>query len=498
VASVIATTSRIQKNRPRKLTNSLNPLAIERAIKASQDTDTDGSSLRTRTPTVPSFAPSDRSASNEASPPSSASSTPRLPSSRSPKSSPDIQLQDAVLTARLATSSTPQVSSCCKPKATSQESERIKPQSGNCCNGNAKETPKPVQSVRSGCSHPRQPNLGSMFPQMNGQPAIGQPYTNFPHFQQHGPYNGQQYSMNPGFNYPMPGNMGIDIPLGFTTPIYNHMASGYQQSPSTPMAPAGSGTGHTGTHPSDHNCHCGDSCSCFGCAAHPHNATMTEYIRVMHQYMSTGGFGAMPPPTYDLPSYPHHPGFGAETASNLAYNMHSPTTTNFVPFGTGPMAFQANMNTTMGVPHTPLNAPNPWQQTHTPTQVHDLTSTDAYFNQANTQPEWSGQLKQEESASSPAFADSPSDGKDEDSATLSPSTYLWQEIVLPGCNDATGTCQCGEGCDCVGCLTHGGHNGVSFEVPVTTEQDAFSNFIPSNENGHGERFMIGAFSEAPT
>lgn len=49
-------------------------------------------------------------------------------------------------------------------------------------------------------------------------------------------------------------------------------------------------------------------------------------------------------------------------------------------------------------------------------------------------------------------------------------------MVLPGCNDATGTCQCGDGCECVGCLTHGGHNGIALETPGMTEHEAFPAF----------------------
>ncbi|EON64098.1 hypothetical protein W97_03328 [Coniosporium apollinis CBS 100218] len=47
---------------------------------------------------------------------------------------------------------------------------------------------------------------------------------------------------------------------------------------------------------------------------------------------------------------------------------------------------------------------------------------------------------------------------------LSPTSFFFNELVL-GCSDATGLCQCGDGCTCVGCLTHGGHNGVPLEPP---------------------------------
>lgn len=52
----------------------------------------------------------------------------------------------------------------------------------------------------------------------------------------------------------------------------------------------------------------------------------------------------------------------------------------------------------------------------------------------------------------------PESPSDDDASTLSPSSFLLQQFTLPGCNDVTGTCACGDGCECPGCLTHSGHN----------------------------------------
>lgn len=51
---------------------------------------------------------------------------------------------------------------------------------------------------------------------------------------------------------------------------------------------------------------------------------------------------------------------------------------------------------------------------------------------------------------------------------MQPSEYYEVEypVPLPGsCSDMTGTCQCGNDCSCVGCLTHSGHNGMPLEAP---------------------------------
>ncbi|KAF2789480.1 hypothetical protein K505DRAFT_352564 [Melanomma pulvis-pyrius CBS 109.77] len=499
ISSLAGASSRVQKPRARKLTNSITPSSLEKAIKASQDIELDSSSLLASTPTNPSFAPSERSASNEASAPSSASSTPRiLPSpSRKQSYSSDFRLSNASLSSdsRPATSNSEQISDCCKPKP-----EPVQQQGGSCCSNKTREPPKIVPAKRSCCSGSNQQNQPDIIAQ-NQQSNAGQNFGNFPLLQQQNQYFNAPYGvMSPGFNYNMSANMGTPIPFGFNTPIYNHMAGGYQQHAQLPNLPMHNGVHHAGTHSTEHNCHCGDGCSCFGCAAHPNNATMTEYIRVMHQYMSTGGFGAMPPPTYDMPSHPHHPGFGAEAAHTVNYSTNqSPV---IPPVSIGQISFPAHTTPVMSIPDTPVDMSASWRQDTTPASNQTPPATDAqYFGPANNTQETPLSLKQEASAPSPAtgFADSPADGKDEDTPTLSPSSYFWQELVLPGCNDATGTCQCGDGCECVGCLTHGGHNGVPLEAPATNGLEAFTHFLGDNTaNGAGTcNYEEGPFTVPP-
>jgi hypothetical protein len=390
----------------------------------------------------------------------------------------------SITESRPTTSQGKTTSSCCQPKP-------VKPQAASCCS--AKEPPKPVEpekSCCSGCAPTQTPQ--PQFPHHGTMPLPGHHLANFPQYS--GPF--QQTS----FNMPSHGHnfMPMAPPFNFNTPIYNHMASVYQPSMSMPMTPIAS---HAGTHATEHNCHCGDSCSCFGCAAHPNNATMIEYIRSMHQYMSTGQFGTVPPPTYDLPAYPHQAGFGAE--ANLAYNPGSPA--NFL--STGQMSFQANINTALSMPHTPLPMSSPWPHTDSmqqpPAQVA-LANAQQFYGLSHTaaptqvQQEPTVSLKTEDSIRSPTFAESPSDGVPEETETLSPSSYFWQEMVLPGCNDATGTCQCGDGCTCVGCLTHGGHDGVHLNNSASTEVESFQDFITPTDAIGNESNRFSSFADSPT
>jgi hypothetical protein len=295
--------------------------------------------------------------------------------------------------------------------------------------------------------------------------------------------------------------MGIGLPFHFSTPIYNHMASSYPQSPSMPISPLHHGANIAGNPAPEHNCHCGPSCSCFGCAAHPSNATTTEYIRNMAEFMGTGGFGSRPTINYDIPLYPHHPGYGAEAAYNMSY---SGLAQNYPMFGPVQMSLQPDMSMDLGLAHPPVNAVNSWEHPEPQTSIHDPSSTaTSYFSPVQDSESMPLQVKTEEAISSPKIQgeDSPEEGKDEDTPTLSPSTYVWQEIELqlPGCNDPTGTCQCGDGCACVGCLTHGGHNGVPLNSPPPPEQDLFSDFVAGSEYGlRGSNAMNGSSSVTPT
>jgi hypothetical protein len=451
-----------QKPRPRKSTaTNFNTAVLEKAIKAAQDGETDSSSHLTRTPT---------SESNYASNPSSASSTPRLAPLQ--KDVDPLIAQPSAPASRPASSQG--VSSCCKPKP-------VPPQSGSCCSSKAVPPPQPAPPKKSCCggSAPAQLTQADM-----PQPHIQQNYSQLiPHLPQYPPqFQKPPYGMDhTGNNF-----MHTQPPFNFNTPIYNHMGSAYQPPVSTHMAPM---TGHPTHHSPEHNCHCGDSCSCFGCAAHPSNATMIEYVRSMHEFMSTGHFGTMPTPTYDIPSYPPQPRFGA---ANVGL---SPMPTPYLP--ANQMNYQPGMNA-MNMQHPPMSLPGAWPQTPTsgPVATTYFENNAASSNPAIAQSrESSTPLKTEEQAHSPTFTDSSSEGKEEDNVTLSPSAYLWQEMVLPGCNDETGTCQCGDGCECVGCLTHGGHNGVPLQLMEGNAQDRFMGMATTADDTSNQ---FPDFTTAPT
>lgn len=428
--ATIAGNSRVQKNR-RKST-AISSTTLERAIRAGQDAETDTSSI-TRTPT-------ERSDSIDASPLSSASSTPRLLPTQKES-----------------------VSSCCKPKPLPAPVKQ-----SSCCSSKTKPPPDPAPA-KSCCSgsktqptqQPHQPQLFSQFGQQFQFPI--QPQIQIPQYQ----------SMQ------APTASHTQLPFGLGAPIYNHAAAAYQQQNMVPVSPIVGGqlashpTGpHLNRHVPEHNCHCGDSCSCFGCAAHPNNATMMEYIRLMAEFQYSGSFGAMSPPLYDMPTYPHHPGFGAEVNQSLGFPVMSPAMSPTTPTQ---MSFTPSLNMTM-LARTPMVTSPSWQQSIvTPSIAQDVQVMEP-SNYTAAEPSKPEVYTKSEDVATPSPAESPAESKDEDTPTLSPSTFFWNEMVMPSCNDATGTCQCGDGCACVGCLTHGGHNGVQLEAPALADNAEFSEF----------------------
>jgi len=430
-AASVAGNSRIQKNTRRSTV--VNAFSLEKALQIGQDAETDTSSTA-RTPT-------EGTPSNEASPPSSVSSTPRvLPEQKK------------------------LVSSCCKPKSPPPPSVP----KANCCSSKANPQPQsqqPPEQAKPCCSGS---NTSATTPP--------QPPPTYQHFGQQFHFQTQSQVQNLQFhNFQSHIPSPALCPFGLGVPIYNHAAAAYQQHGPVPMSSIPQPSGPHFQRAPEHNCHCGESCSCFGCAAHPNNATMMEYVRLMAQFQYTGGFGAMSPPLYDMPTYPHHPGFGAEAnqaidCRTMAQAMMTPTPTQLgFPPGMG-MQFMGS---------APMPHSGSWQQ--------PPLSTTAMSEPQPLEPgEYTlaspveGQISQtgQDAAETPA-ANSPSDGsREEDTPTLSPSSYFWNEMTLPSCSDATGTCQCGDGCACVGCITHGGHNGLQLEDASPGEHEALSEFAP--------------------
>ena len=455
----------------------MNAAALEKAATTSQLAE----SSTTASTSVPSLAPSEEGMSNGTSAPSSASSTPRFRAS--PPRRPSVDAS-----ARVEQSFSRESRQCCKPALIRRESPPTeRPKNGSCCGSKGKRVSHEAPPGKSCCS-------SSHFddqPEETGWTNVQQdPFatlsvnnqilSNRPPVADHAAFSPME-DIAPGAP-PFRGNiiahpgMVTHFPPG--TPIYNHTSLAYYHCPSL-LQSAPNTAGHTNA---EHSCHCGDTCACFGCAAHPHNSTMTEYLRLMDQYMRTGAMGVGPVPMYDAPSYLHHPAYASQGLQQMAFEPSPPPRAQH---STGHTPYSTHNDMVMGVHHQ-ASAGNMWPSA----PLSGLGPTPA-LDRLRLDTSGSSALKQEKStvaAAHPAglVQESPTDiHGSEDAPTLSPSTYIWQELVLPGCSDETGTCQCGEGCDCVGCLTHGGHTGIALDRTVSTGSNDFEPVLDHGGSTNG-------------
>ncbi|KAF3398526.1 Protein GRISEA [Penicillium rolfsii] len=190
-----------------------------------------------------------------------------------------------------------------------------------------------------------------------------------------------------------------------------------------------------------HDCSCGDDCQCLGCAAHPFNNTTRQHVQEMGVMMTFNGDDPTP-----------------EAMANT-YN---------------PPSFTNNAAT------TPMNFFMP----QTPSMDHGVhqSSFEPYSDPNSTIP--SGY-------SSPIPA-----GHHFNQQLMHPSEYYTIEypVGIPSaCSDVTGSCQCGNDCSCVGCLTHSGHNGVALDPPIPDAPVA-----NSTENGHSSHETPTMTAGSPT
>lgn len=169
-----------------------------------------------------------------------------------------------------------------------------------------------------------------------------------------------------------------------------------------------------------HNCNCGSGCECLGCAAHPFNATTRSHVQSLGAIIAHGEHDSMsnnhPSPSYNLP--PSH-SFPAHNNAPILPRGYNPNTSSNIPAST----------LTAHQPAITAGPSSPWSP-------------------------------------------SPGNGVGEQQIPFLSSEYYTMEIPMdaPGlaasCTDVSGSCQCGDECACIGCLTHTGHNGIALDVPA--------------------------------
>jgi hypothetical protein len=217
-------------------------------------------------------------------------------------------------------------------------------------------------------------------------------------------------------------------------------------------------------------CECGDSCECFACMQHPKNRTTLGYVRYHNDLFMREA---------QVPQL----GFG-DSQVNYQLTTHVQYTQQFAaPFGPAPVigdqsvpwpdapnqfaheqfqfqprpeALASNPEAAYmspGRPFTPAYAQEP-----APAPSSPAAALEPMQQQQQTQP----QRHQQTAGSATAAGDADAHADDSGySPTLSPSAFMLHQYTLPGCDNFYGTCLCGDGCACDGCLTHSGHDGYA-------------------------------------
>lgn len=193
-----------------------------------------------------------------------------------------------------------------------------------------------------------------------------------------------------------------------------------------------------------HACNCGPGCDCLGCATHPFNRRTVEYVKEIQQFMEGD----------------HHPHSSHNRTHSRAFSQQLSQTQSPQQSGFG--------NT------IPISPP-----AHSPT-----TTMDAFNNKnititttpilVNSSPSRNGLNQEEHSAHQLSPSPSQDDengvggtpGGTDNGGELSPSGFFYVDYPFGTCAQTETGCKCGEGCTCVGCLTHGGHDGVVLEANV--------------------------------
>ncbi|KAJ9202003.1 hypothetical protein DTO021D3_6366 [Paecilomyces variotii] len=303
--------------------------------------------------------------------------------------------------------------SCCSKE---QQPLPLVEKKGSCCGGTvpeATEEPKP----KSCCSSkpkaaPPGTDSGNPFPPWHQFPSGN--HLLHQNLQFSPPYIQSPVYMN-GYHVP---NSAAANPVSFvpsTMQWSNTFGPSMQQS-FAGSVPYGNMAPPAVLDASKHECSCGDDCQCLGCASHPFNNTTRQHIQEMGYMMTIGEEGQSPD---GLDGSRQSPVSGTMSPTLFGYPETAEGTTSLAGGCCGKAA---------------QNVP---EQGHPSHFDYGLSAQNSSHYDAGQH-------------------------------LMQPSEYYEVEypVPLPGsCSDMTGTCQCGNDCSCVGCLTHSGHNGMPLEAP---------------------------------
>ena len=303
-------------------------------------------------------------------------------------------------------------SSCCSSKPPPQPVAQTN--GGSCCSGKSSAPSVPMASQHFQAQQPRAEqshwnptsHLNMSMPQTPWQTSVPSTPTSYM------PSFGMQEQQSSGYYL---NGFSSQVPTPQYSDLMNGLGISQSQSPMAPFAPAQIHYPHeskpAGESCSD--CKCGDECQCLGCAAHPFNVTTRQHVQQMGVMM-----------TFDD---------GEHTPESVAKSYQ----TQSFPSITAPPPMNFFMQQTPSMDHAVNN-----------------NAFDPYSDP---------------NSAIPSGYSSPLPGHPLNQQLMHPSEYYTLEypVGIPStCSDVTGSCQCGNDCSCVGCLTHSGHNGVPLDTSI--------------------------------
>ena len=161
-------------------------------------------------------------------------------------------------------------------------------------------------------------------------------------------------------------------------------------------------------HRADPKCDCGPGCQCVYCSIHPYNEPTRERVRELASIIATDSDSS--PESRPQSQY-------GEPFMDLS-GMYPVMQQGLHPQN-GVLAANSNVQETLSQP---------------------TSQSDIFLGSMNKLP------------TSPTVSTSNDDSDN--------SFQTMEFSVRPWCHDQSGTCMCGDECDCLGCVTHSGHNGI--------------------------------------
>lgn len=455
--NTISQSNRVQKSRQRKSSIQVSAESLERAL-------SDGQDARVSTPSKSVMTPS------MTSPPSQEQSVQASPAAVSQPVSccaPAVKEETLDLKARRVSEpkkeatqvvkldQIPPAKSCCSTKA-----PQVKPPSA----------PAPAQAG-SCCASKSQPNVQSAAPHSNGgpKPSDLQLEPSFTMIQERappwGPVPAQQEPTPPQFNH-------MQAPMGHGCMSGQLPFQGQVQQQMTPMDNFQTEplltNGNVPHFDLTEICACGDGCQCLGCATHPYNDATREHFLKLGSWMATDRPGDSPSSSGQFS--PSNGQFSPRASQNGFGGQHSDLNGGANGFGAQHSDVNGGANG-FGAHHSDVNgganghAYNGVQPTN---MIFSNSNGGGYVQNGHTQFYSNGnnvtpvQLHGEYFPSAPnEFFAGPSQWQQ---SMIPQDAYTTVEypIAYP-CDNKFGNCLCGDDCDCVGCLTHSGHNGVPID-----------------------------------